>query len=143
MYSSWLTVARFLPGKDNSSFSQQAFHFRNRYDAYQDVQYTFHMDVPLRFGILSCTKMQGFGTRIFGIQLFYPTVNLFFQVVQCIPVLEQAVFEFQDILLEFTAFPVYRRIGLYIMYKVLTIMILTVYSISSPHKSRSLGAVLI
>ena len=81
------------------------------------------MDVPLGGGILSCNKMQGFGTRIFGIQLFYPTVNLFFQVIQCIPVLEQAVFEFQDLLLEFTAFPVYRRIGLYIMYKVHIIIV--------------------
>ena len=57
--------------------------------------------------------------------------------------LEQAVLELQDMALELAAFPIDRRISLYIMYKVHTIMILTVYSISSPHKSRSLGAVLI
>ena len=70
-------------------------------------------------------------------------MNLLFQIIQCVPVLEQAVLELQDMALELVAFPVDRRISLYIMYKVHTIMILTVYSISSPHKSRSLGAVLI
>lgn len=42
-------------------------------------------------------------------------MNLLFQIIQCVPVLEQAVLELQDIALELAAFPVYRRISLYIM----------------------------
>ncbi len=73
------------------------------------------MDVPSGSGIVSRIKMQGVGTRIPGIQFFYPAMNLLFQIIQCVPVLEQAVLELQDIALELAAFPVYRRISLYIM----------------------------
>ena len=139
--SSFLSVLVF-PGKGNYAFSQQVPHFCNGDDAYKIVRLSFHMDVPSS-GIVSLIEMQGLGTRIPGIQFFYPAMNLLFQILQCVPVLEQAVLELQDMALELAAFPIDRRISLYIMYKLHTIMILTVYSISSPHKSRSLGAVLI
>ena len=44
-------------------------------------------------------------------------MNLLFQIIQCVPVLEQAVLELQDMALELAAFPIDRRISLYIMYK--------------------------
>ena len=75
------------------------------------------MDVPSS-GIVSRIEMQGLGTRIPGIQFFYPAMNLLFQIIQCVPVLEQAVLELQDMALELAAFPIDRRISLYIMYKV-------------------------
>ena len=100
------------------------------------------MDVPSS-GIVSRIEMQGLGTRIPGIQFFYPAMNLLFQIIQCVPVLEQAVLELQDMALELAAFPIDRRIRSARRAPCTQIMILTVYSISSPHKSRSLGAVLI
>lgn len=104
-----------FPGKGDCAFSQQVPHFCNGDDAYKIVRLSFHMDVPSGSGIVSRIKMQGVGTRIPGIQFFYPAMNLLFQIIQCVPVLEQAVLELQDIALELAAFPVYRRISLYIM----------------------------
>lgn len=62
--------------------------------------------------------MQGLCTRILGVKLPDPAVELLFQVIQELPVLYQAVLELQDIFLELASLPVHRCIGLYGVYEI-------------------------
>ncbi|MCS2888671.1 hypothetical protein NXV14_17775 [Bacteroides fragilis] len=89
-----------MPGKETGSFSQQVSDFRNRNNTYQVIRLAFHVDDPLDDLPAACRiQMQGLCTRILGVKLPDPAVELLFQVIQDLPVLYQAALELQDIFL--------------------------------------------
>ena len=77
------------------------------------------MDDPLDAIPAACRiQMQGLCTRILGVKLHDPAVELLFQVIQDLPVLYQAVLELQDLFLELASLPVHRCVCLYVMYEI-------------------------